>query len=124
MNDVLRREVLQDRFDNLCPHIECKKCRWYSIVDSFHKCALIDNAPTVEYPEEITIKCDTEDEQKVLSALRNARLEVRVEEERPQGEQKCVTCKYRGCGFMEKPCRECSRSYANLYEEAENETDN
>ena len=47
-NDLIRREVLQDRFDNLCPHIECKKCRWYSIVDSFHKCVLIDNAPTVD----------------------------------------------------------------------------
>ena len=40
---------------------------------------------------------------------------------RPQGEHKCVTCKYRGCGFTEKPCRECSRSWADLYEEAEND---
>ena len=49
----------------------------------------IANAPTVEYPEAITIKCDTEeDKQKLLSALRNAsaRLEVHVEEERPYGE--------------------------------------
>ena len=48
----------------------------------------IDNAPTVEYPESITIKCDTEeDKQKLLSALRNAsaRLEVRVEEDKPIG---------------------------------------
>lgn len=47
----------------------------------------IDNAPTVEYPEQIIIKCDTEeDKQKLLSALRNARVKVLVEEEeRPQG---------------------------------------
>lgn len=31
---------------------------------------------------------------------------------------KCVICKYRGC-WPEKPCRECSRSWADLYEEAE-----
>ena len=37
----------------------------------------IDNAPTVEYPEQIIIKCDTEeDKQKLLSALRNARLTI------------------------------------------------
>ena len=48
----------------------------------------IANAPTVEYPEAITIKCDTEeDKQKLLSALRNAsaRLELRVEEEGSTG---------------------------------------
>lgn len=42
----------------------------------------IDNAPTVEYPESITIKCDTEEEkQKLLSALRNARLTICEEAE-------------------------------------------
>lgn len=39
----------------------------------------------------------------------------------PRGEGKCVTCKYRACWVTENPCRECSRSYANLYEEAEND---
>ena len=44
-------------------------------------------APTVEFPEQITIKSDTEeDEQKLLLALRNAKLKVLIEEERPQGE--------------------------------------
>ena len=48
---------------------------------------LIDNAPTVEYPEQLTIKCDTEeDKQKLLSALRNARVTRVVESERPQSE--------------------------------------
>lgn len=47
MSNLISREDMQYRFDNLCPHIECKKCRWYSLVDSFHKCALIDNAPTI-----------------------------------------------------------------------------
>ena len=47
---------------------------------------VVDNAPTVEYPEQITIKCDMEEEkQKLLSALRNAKLKVLVEEERPIG---------------------------------------
>ena len=49
--DLISREALQDKFDNYCPHIECKKCRWYSMEDSFHKCALIDNAPTVNIPK-------------------------------------------------------------------------
>lgn len=47
--------------------------------------ALIHNAPTVEYPEQITVECDTEEEkQKLLSALRNARITGVVEEKRPQ----------------------------------------
>ena len=57
-NDLISREDLQYKFDNLCPHIECKKCRWYSSVDSFHKCALIDNAPTVEPLERIGSICE------------------------------------------------------------------
>lgn len=49
--------------------------------------ATIDNAPTVEYPEQVTVECDTEeDKQKLLSALRNARVTGVVEPERPQGE--------------------------------------
>ena len=68
---------------------------------------IIDNAPTVEYPEAITIKCDTEEgKQKLLSALRNAsaRLEVRAEEDRPTGKwvfidndvgwDKCSNCNW------------------------------
>lgn len=55
---------------------------WNDAID-----AIIDNAPTVEYPEQITVECDTEeDKQKLLSALRNARVTRVVEEERPQGE--------------------------------------
>lgn len=44
---------------------------------------IIDNAPTVEYPDQVTIKCDTEeDKQKLLSALRNIKLKAVVEDER------------------------------------------
>lgn len=39
--------------------------------------------------------------------------------ERPQGE--CKNCKFRDCAITEKPCRECSRGYSNLYEEADND---
>ena len=83
---------------------------------------VIDNAPTVETDKELNEKIETyKNAYRIMSdAFEN---EVR-KNQRPQSEQKCVTCKYRGCGFTEKPCRECSRSYANLYEEAENETDN
>lgn len=56
--------------------------------DGVYQCLeAINNAPTVEYPEQITVECDTEeDKQKLLSALRNARVTRVVEEERPQGE--------------------------------------
>lgn len=46
-NDSISREWLEDAFDNLCCH-NCKICRNFRIEDSFYKCALIDNAPTVE----------------------------------------------------------------------------
>lgn len=39
--------------------------------------------------------------------------------EETQGEYKCVTCKYRSCEITEKPCRNCSRSWVDLYEEAD-----
>lgn len=47
MGDLISREWLVDAFDNLCCH-NCKNCRNFRIEDSFYKCALIDNAPTVE----------------------------------------------------------------------------
>ena len=45
-NDVISREYLEAAFDYLCCH-NCKTCRNFRIEDSFYKCALIDNAPTV-----------------------------------------------------------------------------
>ena len=45
--DLISREWLEDAFDNLCCH-NCKICRNFRIEDSFYKCALIDNAPTVD----------------------------------------------------------------------------
>lgn len=44
--DLISREYLEDAFDNLCCH-NCKMCRNFRIEDSFYKCALIDNAPTI-----------------------------------------------------------------------------
>lgn len=41
------------------------------------------------------------------------------ENARPQGECKCVSCKYRDCDITEKPCRECSRSWVDHYEAAD-----
>lgn len=46
-NDLISREQLKDAFDNLCCH-NCKICRNFRIEDSFYKCKLIENAPTVE----------------------------------------------------------------------------
>ena len=47
---------------------------------------LICNAPTVEYPEVIILKCDTEeDKQKLLSAFRNAKLSGKVIPDNLQG---------------------------------------
>jgi hypothetical protein len=48
--DLISREWLEDAFDNLCCH-DCKICRNFRIEDSFYKCALIDNAPTVPLPD-------------------------------------------------------------------------
>jgi hypothetical protein len=53
---------------------------WNDAID-----AIVDNEPTVEFPEQITIKCDTEEEkQKLLSALRNARVTICKEVENEQ----------------------------------------
>lgn len=41
---------------------------------------------------------------------------------RPTGDRKCVTCKYCDGEIINKHCRTCSHAWADLYEEAENET--
>ena len=47
-NDLISREYLRDAFDNLCCH-NCKTCRNFRKEGcSFYRCALIDNAPTIE----------------------------------------------------------------------------
>lgn len=45
--DLISREWLKDAFDNLCCH-NCKICRNFRNEDSFYKCNLIENAPTIE----------------------------------------------------------------------------
>jgi len=53
-NDLIRREYLEDAFDNLCCH-NCKTCRNFRNEDSFYKCKLIENAPTVEIRDNFDI---------------------------------------------------------------------
>lgn len=48
-------------------------------------------------------------------------IDVLEEQERPTGEHKCMTCKYCDGEIINKHCRKCSRSWADLYEEAEND---
>lgn len=95
---------------------------------------LIDNAPTVEYPEQITVECDTEeDKQKLLSALRNVKLKAIVEDERPQGEWKddkeysyLANCS--NCGYQMDTHEEhgyfnyCPNCGADMRKEAENDS--
>lgn len=81
-NDIISRSALRKDIERLYSVYKDNKDYFYTDVLDH-----IDNAPTVEFPEQITIKCDTEeDKQKLLSALRNAKLKVLVEEDRPQGE--------------------------------------
>lgn len=42
-----------------------------------------------------------------------------IEEARPTGDRKCVTCKYCDGKIINKPCRTCSHAWADLYEEVE-----
>lgn len=42
-------------------------------------------------------------------------------DERPHGERRCYTCKYRACDITEMPCKECYRAYVDCYEETDNE---
>ena len=37
----------------------------------------------------------------------------------PTIDSKCDICKYQACEITEKPCSECSRSWTDLYEEAD-----
>lgn len=90
-NDVISREYLRDAFDNLCCH-NCKTCRNFRIEDSFYKCALIDNAPTVDFVSPtINVNIPEETKQKLIEELQKPHTllvlpESEVEVERPQGE--------------------------------------
>jgi hypothetical protein len=71
-DDLISREALRNEIDTW----GCNDYDKYDFIEA------IDNAPTVEYPEQITIKCDTEeDKQKLLSALKNAKLFVITDEQ-------------------------------------------
>lgn len=96
-NDLISREALKKALE----------VTQYNDIDDLTRTErLIDNAPTIEYPEQITIKCDTEeDKQKLLLALRNAKLKVLAEAERPQGEW----IHYLGCGIGKAVCSECGK---------------
>lgn len=82
------------------------------VVGRFNTILLIDNAPTVEYPEQITVECDTEeDKQKLLSALRNVKLKAIVEDERPQGEWIVDGHHYK--------CSRCGKTLAIMFSETD-----
>jgi len=46
---------------------------------------------------------------------------IKALEDNPTGEHKCVTCKHCNGEIFNNYCRKCSRAWADLYEEAENE---
>ena len=63
-------------------------------------------------------KNNTEELLKIAEDIYNtAYARGKASEERTNGEWRCVTCKYRDCEITEKPCRECSRSWSDLYYE-------
>jgi len=68
---------------------------------------IIDNAPTI-----------TPDMAQVLAYESGKAIA-----DRPTGEHKCVTCKHCNGEIFNNYCRECSRAWADLYEEAENDSD-
>lgn len=57
---LVSREWLEDAFDNLCCH-NCKTCRNFRIEDSFYKCNLIENAPTISPEKALINKLKEED---------------------------------------------------------------
>ena len=63
-NDLISREALKKVI---------AEWKYHGFYDKLIE--VIDHAPTVEFPEQITIKCDTEeDEQKLLSLIANAKV--------------------------------------------------
>ena len=81
---------------------------------------LLLNAPTVEEPEKITIKCDTEeDRQKLISAFRNAKLKLLVEEERPTDELNRVKNELNNelKGHYLTNCQNCKSDYSRGYDD-------
>ena len=86
-NDLISREALKK---SMRKSINERYISWTKTITVADIATLIfdeiEYAPTVE-PEQITIKCDTEeDKQKLLLALRNAKLKVLNEAEITQGE--------------------------------------
>lgn len=82
-NDLISREALKEAFADMREGYPIFSDT--EMVSAKTIAEIIDNAPTVEYPEQITIKCDTEEvKQKLLSALRNARLIICEEAENEQ----------------------------------------
>jgi len=84
--DALREEIVTI-FHGITATGFIRYMRDKSPIDVYNKILkVIDNAPTANITEQITIKCDTEEEkQKLLSALRNARLTICEEAENDKG---------------------------------------
>ena len=116
-DDLISREWLKDAFDNLCCH-NCKTCRNFRIEDSFYKCNLIENAPTVEP----TIKpiCEVKfDKEQLQEIVDKAKAEVLASIERPQGEwikvkEERMSVDMSGEIVTRYKCSECGRLIAIL----------
>lgn len=120
MTRLIDADALMKDIDNLFNDLPLFK-KW--VREEIKK--YIDNAPTVNpyFPlseEVFNYITDAEFEHSdSFYIVTPSGKKIEFEKKRPRGELKCVTCKYHGCDITEKPCRECSRAYADLYEEAE-----
>lgn len=114
-NDLISREALKKAFEKAYPLYTNE----IGIIINKPIYDIIDNAPTVEFPESITIKCDTEeDKQKLLSALRNARVTRVVEEERPTGHWESVG--FEGMRYAWCKCSNCHKT-TKIYMDSSND---
>lgn len=109
-DDLISREWLEDAFDNLCCH-NCKICRNFRIEDSFYKCALIDNAPTVvnEYTKGFT---DGERSGRHLP-LTDEEKAVLIRQWRPRGEWIIDGHHYK--------CSQCGKTLAIMFSETDDD---
>ncbi len=112
-NDLISRDYVEKIIISEFVDLQDGTEEWRTYVNDTCENILnkVHSAPTVDFiisPDYVT----------ELQNINKELIKQLEEAERPQGECKCVTCKYRSCEITEKPCRECSRSWTDLYEEA------
>lgn len=111
--DLISREWLKDAFDNLCCH-NCKICRNFRNEDSFYKCNLIENAPTVERPHGEWIVQRNKQRAHIYSVCSKCNMPY-LDTDFPNF---CPNCgsdnrpKIHGCSFADEecknnPCKDC-----------------